>query len=56
LLGASCFTMKPARATFTTYVMVPRWGLCLENTISSCHQQSYTSLLWCPNRPHEDLK
>jgi hypothetical protein len=24
LLGASCFTMKPARATFTTYVMVPR--------------------------------
>jgi hypothetical protein len=26
--------------------------LCLENIVSSCCQQSYTSLPWHPNGPH----
>jgi hypothetical protein len=41
--------MKTLRATFATNVIVLGVRLWLENTISSCHQQSYTSLPWHPN-------
>ncbi len=46
LFSLSCFTMKTLKATFATNVVVLGVRLWLENTISSCHQQSYTSLPW----------